>query len=257
MKRWLLRLGMVLACVSGALPGVAADEPAVATAGREAAALAGSWPVMDRAGVLADGRLEEIRTELEAARAREGLDVLVVTLKEAPGEGVEEWARQLAVQHCHPLFHCVVVYVAGDPGTLRILPGGKLLRLFVAESIRETVSHAERRAGCELTASGKVRAAATEAVDLLRVWAGDGRFWTLPPVPRRTAWLEGLASGWASPALTVVAGGLLLLGAALLLARMAKRRNRSHSMRRFAAPPIQPRLGAPYAGGNDVIGGLG
>jgi uncharacterized membrane protein YgcG len=205
--------------------------------------------LLDQPGILSAARLAEITAELEKARTQEGLDVIVVVLKSLDETPPERVAERFSEAWCNPLFHSVVLYVPGDPAGLRIVPGGKLLRLFSPEAVRETVAQAQRRAACELKEEDHVRAAATEAADMLRILASDGTYWTTQRNPqlhqqKRLTWL-GL------PMKTVwlpVAGGLLLaLAVGTWLVVRRSRANRPHL---FPEPAWQVRLGAPYAGGH-------
>jgi uncharacterized membrane protein YgcG len=207
--------------------------------------------VLDQPGILSAARLAEITAELEKARTQEGLDVIVVILKSLDDPPPEQVAQRFAEAWCNPLFHSVVLYVPGDPAGLRIVPGGKLLRLFSPEAVRETVAQAQRRAACELKEEDQVRAAATEAADMLRILASDGAYWTAQrnaPLQQRNrlTWL-GLP---VKTVLLPVAGSLLLALALAVGTWLVVRRSRNNRRREFPEPVWKIRLGAPYAGGN-------
>lgn len=245
------RLVSLLALLWLALPAAA-----LPTATRKPPAAAfefGSRPataVLDQPGILSDARLAEIAAELEKVRNTEGIDVLVVILKTLDGTPPERVAQRFAEAWCNPLFHSVVLHVPGDPGGPRIVPGGKLLRLFSPEAVRETVAQAQRRAACELKEEDQVRAAATEAADMLRILAGDGSYWTT----QRNAPLQQLKRlTWLGlPVRTVLLPAAGLVGLALVAGSWwVVRRSRNNRRRQFPEPAWQVRLGAPYAGGND------
>ena len=205
--------------------------------------------VLDQPAILSAARLAEITEELEKARTQEGLDVIVVILKSLDGTPPEQVAQRFAEAWCNPLFHSVVLYIPGDPAGLRIVPGGKLLRLFSPAAVRETVAQAQRRAACELKEEDHVRAAATEAADMLRILASDGTYWTTQRNPqlhqqKRLTWL-GLP---VKTVLLPVTGSLLL--ALAVGTWLVVRRSRNNRRREFPEPVWKIRLGAPYAGGN-------
>jgi hypothetical protein len=246
MIRHLLALLSILCLALPTVARPAAPDPVPATSFSFGSRPATS--VFDQPGTLPAARVDEISAELGKIRAEEGLDVIVVILKTLDGAPPKQLAQRFAEAWCNPLFHSVVLYVPGDQRGPWIVPGGKLLRLFAPEAVKETVAQAQRRASCEVKEDDKVRAAATEASDMLRIWAGDGAYWTL----QHNAELQRRQMGW----LGRHTRQLLLPAAVLLLALaggvwLAVRRFKRNRRRHFPEPDWKIRLGAPYAGGND------
>lgn len=208
--------------------------------------------IFDPSAALPTAHVAEVAAKLEPARAKEGLDVVVVVLKSFDGAEPIQLAQRFAEAWSNPLFHSVVIFAPGENGGPWIVPGGKLLRLFSPEAVRDSVAQAQRRSACELTDADKIRAATSEAVEMLRIWAGDGAYWT----PQRNAELQhrqpaspldALAGTFQQPSATawVVLVVSLLLAAGFLTIRRFARRHR-----RFPEPSWQTRFGAPYSGGN-------
>jgi len=208
-------------------------------------------PIFDPTGVLPPATLTEIARELDAIRTNDGIDVMVVVVKDLKGAPPEHVARSFGEAWCSPLFHCVVLHVPGGQGGPWIVPGGRLLRRFSAEAVRLQIAAACRRAALEPKEDQKVRAAATEASDMLRIWVGDGTYWAIKYNTR----LEELRDDsqrherlqrFVVP--TAVGGLIILLGMIYLAVRWFG----SRRARLFPDPHWERRLGAPYAGGNDA-----
>ena len=208
-------------------------------------------PIFDPNGILPPATLAEIARELDAIRTNDGIDVMVVVLKDLRGAPPEHVARSFGEAWCSPLLHCVVLHVPGGQGGPWIVPGGKLLRRFPAEAVRLQIAAACRRAALEPREDQKVRAAATEASDMLRIWVGDGTYWAIKYNSR----LEELRDDsqrherfrkFLVP--TAVGGFVILLGMLYLAVRWFGTRR----PRLFPDPHWERRLGAPYAGGNDA-----
>lgn len=210
-----------------------------------------SQPIFDPNGILPPATLTEVARELDAIRTNDGIDVMVVVVKDLRGAPPEHVARSFGEAWCSPLFHCVVLHVPGGQGGPWIVPGGKLLRRFSAEAVRLQIAAACRRAALEPKEDQKVRAAATEASDMLRIWVGDGTYWAIKYNSR----LEELRDDsqrherfrkFLVP--TAVGGFVILLGMLYLSVRWLGARR----ARWFPDPHWERRLGAPYAGGNDA-----
>ncbi|MCF7733865.1 MAG: hypothetical protein K9N23_19415, partial [Akkermansiaceae bacterium] len=120
-----------------------------------------SKPVFDLTGTLPTATLTEISGELDSIHLNDGIDLIVVVLKDLGGAPPEHVAGRFGKAWCSPLFHCVVLHVPGDPNGPWIVPGGKLLRRFSAASVRAQVAAACHRASLEPKEAEKVRAATT------------------------------------------------------------------------------------------------
>ncbi len=211
--------------------------------------------VFDPEGFLDAKVIKEISTPL-AMRKREGIDVIVVLLKDLQGAPPDHVAAEFAAAWCDTPLHCVVLHVPGRPDSPWIVPQGKLLSALNPELIRRAVGDAQRRTAAETTDAGKVRAAATEAADMLRYWHATALNTSDLLVSHSEKMrMEAEARHFrlklilflAAASLAPIAGGLSLL---MFLIR---RRKPAY----FPEPILSPRLGAPRSGGNNAVANLG
>lgn len=206
--------------------------------------------VFDPAGVLKPQTATAVGKELDSIRANDGVDVLVVILKDLKGAPPEHVAKRFADAWCSPLFHCVVLHSPGEPASPWIIPGGKLVKRFAAEPVKRQIADACRRAALEPNDDRKVTAAATEASEMLRIWLGDNAYWAyqyqqaLQEAHQNMA-LQDRNRKLLLPAAAI--GSVLLLACAAVAHQWYRRRRPLE----FPQPRCQRRLGAPYAGGND------
>lgn len=246
----------MLVLAPGPVGAAPTDRPKVPPAAESASAtfefgVRPAQPVFDLTNTLPPATAAEITRELDAVRKSEGIDVIVVVVKSLDGAPPEHVAKRFADAWCSPLFHCVVLHVPGDKKGPWIVPGGKLLRRFSPDAVSRQVAAACHRAALEPQTDQKVRAAATEASDMLRIWVGDGSFWALQQQAKLVELREDFNNHERLKKLLVpaIAVGLVILLGATFLAYLWLERNRA---RRFPEPGWQRRLGAPYAGGNDA-----
>jgi hypothetical protein len=207
-------------------------------------------PVFDPGNVLKPATVGAIGKELDSIRTIEGVDVLVVVIKDLKGAPPEHMARRFAEAWCAPLFHCVVLHSPGDPAGPWIIPGGKLLKRFAAEPVKHQIADACRRAALEPNDDRKVSAAATEASEMLRIWLGDNAYWAYQyqqsmQVAQHDMIRKDKIRRILLPGAAVC--GVFLLGFAALVHQWYRLRRPLE----FPQPRWQRRLGAPYAGGND------
>ena len=205
--------------------------------------------VFDPTGVLTQKEQERISEPLKEILKNEGIDIIVVILPEigdAPPEHVvkgfaEKWATTTA--------NSVVLHVPGREGSPWIFPGVLMMDAIKADSIRETISEAEKRAAAEPTDFGKVRAASIEAADAIRYWLGGALLRTEDVIQKR------LEMQLARERRNVLLKISALLGAAALISLVLGAFFITMSVRRRSArhfPTLRKiaRLGAPHAGGN-------
>jgi hypothetical protein len=212
--------------------------------------------VFDPGGVLRPEVVKEISDPLTVIHQNEGIDVLVVVLadlNEAPAEHV---ARLFSKAWARSEIHCVVLHVPGRPESPWIIPAGKVTEVVPPAQIDKAVAEAWLRATREPDDAGKIRAAATEGADMLRYWSHHvinhremlrTERLKLSVQQENEARLRkvGIALGLA--ATIPLAGGIWLI----------VRFFRKRAPRHFAQKPWQPRLGAPYAGGNQAVVKIG
>jgi hypothetical protein len=212
--------------------------------------------VFDPSALLLPERVKEISDQLEAVYQKERIDVIVVVLSDVGNAPPEHVARLFAREWCSTSIHCVVLHVPGREDGPWIVPDGGLIERLNPEQVRLAVENGQRRAAAESKDVDKVKAAATEAVDLLRFWmanttqlSGGFRLEEVKKVSSRTGNLRIWTMGFVFVFLTV--GCLVAAGVMWILASW------KHRPRYFGLPKVRPRLGAPYAGGNHAVVDLG
>lgn len=212
--------------------------------------------VFDPSGFLNPELVKEISDPLTTIYKNEGIDVLVVVLtdlKDAPPEHV---AKRFAQAWCTSPIHCVVVHVPGRRDSPWIVPAGKLLDAVEPEKIRQAIEAGQSRAAREPKEPEKVRAAATEAADMLRYWTNSVANRTITIQTERTkmrARMEHEARLWRMGLLLAAASVIpLVVGISFLIVFLRRRGPRFFPNRAF-----QFRLGAPHAGGNHAVTKIG
>lgn len=213
-------------------------------------------PVFDPSGFLKPETLREISGQLSSYSQKEGIDVLVVILPDIGGAPPEHVAGRFAEAWCKPTIRCVVLHVPGREDSPWIIPSGRLIEHINPEQIRQAVDNAQRRAASEPKGPDKVKAAATEATDLLRYWMANAINRTEMLLTEKTKIRmehETKARQWKIAVMVGVASIIpLLVGISFLMVFL---RNRGPGY--FPNQTWQLRLGAPHAGGNRAVADLG
>lgn len=211
--------------------------------------------VFDPSGFLKPQRLKEISDPLAVIFKDEGVDVIVVILRELGGESPELVAQRFARAWSPSSIHCIVLHVPGSKDSPWIFPSGEGVRLLDPDRVRQAIKHAQRRASLQKDESENVRTAALEATDMLREWkaAAAPLAQSLTPSAQTHRRLETKWAQWRTAALLAAASIIpFVIGYGL---QFVYRRNREPV--RFSSPPMQARLGAPYAGGDHLVVPLG
>ncbi len=212
--------------------------------------------VFDPSGVLRPEVVKEISDPLTAIYQKEGIDVLVIVLadlEEAPAEHV---ARLFSRAWSKSEIHCVVLHVPGHFESPWIIPAGKVTEVISPDQIDKLVAEAWLRATREPDDSGKIRAAANEAADMLRHWTDYVINHNELVRTERLKLLikqEKEARMWRVGILMGLIGIVPLAGFIWLIVRFFRKR----APRCFPHRSWQPRLGAPYAGGNRAVVKIG
>lgn len=212
--------------------------------------------VFDPGGLLEPEAVKEISDPLATLFQQEGIDVIVVVLGDLGKAPPDHVARQFAGAWCKSAFHCVVLHVPGREGSPWLVPSGKLTEMINREQIDHALEGARRRASSEPKDSDKVRAAATEAADLLRYWTANAinhSEMIQAETTRMRLELETKSRQSKIVLLAVAAAILPLVGGLWLLVTFLRNRGPAY----FPQPLHQPRLGAPHAGGNHAVVDLG
>lgn len=244
-------IALLLLALLPAAADPATDAPAFEHGNRPASG------IFDPSGFLTPEVSGQIARPLAGYRANESIDVVVVILETIGDAPPEHVARQFADAWCDGLLNCLVLHVPRHPDGPWIVPGGRIVRdTLDPKNVAISVAAAERRASLEPTEAGKVRAAAIEAADLLRIWMGfslmrsdfirEQQIKYREVMEKRDRWRKLLVPALLTSLVAVSLLAYFLIG--------AKTRLRS---RKFPQPVINRRLGAPHAGGNDACIDLG
>jgi hypothetical protein len=247
MKPWLALMGASLVLVSAS----AAEAPTWIEPGTRPPV-----PVFDPTAVLAPAMVKRIAEPLVQVRERDYIDVLAVVLPEIGEAPPEHVARQFAGAWCDEGAHCVVLHVPGRKESPWIVPGGRILQVMNRDFMEPRLLAAMARARRESEDGGKVRAATTEAGDLMRLWTGAAIYQSEVTRTERTRRLIEAEESQLRRKLRLLVLGtsfvLCALGGVTILLSVRIRRGR-----RFPDLQWQPRLGAPHAGGNRALATLG
>jgi hypothetical protein len=200
--------------------------------------------------------VKAISDPLATIQKNEGIDVLVIILSELENAPPEHVARRFAKAWCSSPIHCVVLHVPGRKDSPWIVPAGKLVEVLEPEQVRQAVEDGQRRAALETKEPDKVRAAATEAADMLRYWTNNVINRSEMIQTERTKMrvqLENKARLWRLAVLLAVASLIPITVGISLLIYCYRRRG----PRYFPNRAWQLRLGAPHAGGNHAVVTIG
>ncbi|MFT4175852.1 MAG: TPM domain-containing protein [Luteolibacter sp.] len=208
-------------------------------------------PLFDPENFLTPDQASKIIKPLQEVMKNDNIDVIAVvlpTLGDAPPKYV---AERFGEAWGDATVHAVVLFSPGRQDGPWIVPGGKFLRAIKPAEVEKKIAVAQRRAASEPYASHKILAACTEASDLLRYWTGGmlsygenfqfQRSVLIQEQQRKKFLLKAIGLGTACS----------VIPAALFIWWIVRRRRAAQPLH-FPIPPITPRLGAPYAGGNHV-----
>jgi len=212
--------------------------------------------VFDPGGLLDPKVVKEISDPLATIQKNEGIDILVIVLPDLANAPPEHVARRFAKAWCPTPIHCVVLHVPGRRDSPWIVPAGKLIEVLEPDQVRQAVEDGQRRAALETKEPDKVRAAATEAADMLRYWTNNvinrGEMMRTERTKMRVQ-LETKARLWRFAALLTAASAIpIIAGVSLLIFWFSRR-----GPRYFPNRAWQLRLGAPHAGGNHAVATIG
>jgi hypothetical protein len=213
-------------------------------------------PVFDPAGLFPPEVTKELSENLTQIHQKEGIDVMIIVdsnFDKAPPEII---AQRFASAWSDSIAHCVILHVPGREGAPWIFPGGALFKMMNPAAVKKAVEDAKRRAAAEPIEVNQVRVAATEAADLLRFWLGSAIERSEKARAEQNRLLElHNARERKKKFLIIGAAGIavsLALGISYLFYIYRKQKPQFFPNRSW-----QPRLGAPYAGGNYIIAKIG
>lgn len=212
--------------------------------------------VFDPAGILDPAVAKSISDSLVKIYQQEEIDVIVIVLKEIGQAPPEHVAGRFAAAWCSSPIHCMVLHVPGREGSPWIIPAGRLIGHINPEAVKAAVANAHRRVIAESNDTNKVKASATEASDMLRIWMGSAITQTADiqiEAAKMRLELEIQSRRWKLGAMIAAAAFIPLITGIVLIVSFIKHRR----PRYFSINTWQRRLGAPYAGGNQTLVDLG
>jgi hypothetical protein len=208
--------------------------------------------IFDPAGTLTLSQQAKLAEPLANVLESEGIDVLVVILPDigdAPPEHVAEgFAKKWAISQVN----AVVLHVPGKAGSPWIFPGKVMGDALKAETLKEAIVAAEKRASAEPTDFGIVRAASTEASDALRFWMGGLKIRSEELITRSMEARLRQENRRRLLKLAAILGAACLIPIAIGIVVLFPR-IRDSRPKYFPSVRITPRLGAPYSGGNNAV----
>lgn len=208
--------------------------------------------IFDPTGILTPKEQAELAEPLAKVRASEGIDVLVVILPQIHEVQPEHVAAGFAQKWATNKVNAVVLHVPGLDGSPWIFPGHVMNSILKLDALRESMASAEKRSAAEPTDFGKVRAASTEASDALRFWMGGAVIRSEEQINQRLAVQLAYESRQRLIKLAAVMGAAalipLVVGVVIIIVQI-----RNSRPKLFPTTRIQPRLGAPYSGGNNAV----
>jgi hypothetical protein len=243
----ILKLIVVILLVTSAVPGGAAEFEYGARP---------KLQVFDPSGFLKPEMVREISGPLETYYQKEGIDVLVIILPDIGSAPPEHVVGRFADAWCGPAIRCVVLHVPGRGDGPWIVPSGRLIEHIAPEQISQAVGNARRRVASEPKGPDKVKAAATEAADMLRYWMAQAISHSetrLTEIARIRGEQQTKARQWKIAVIAGVASIIPLCAGISVLMIFLRNRGPGH----FPNQTWRLRLGAPYAGGNRAVADLG
>jgi hypothetical protein len=211
--------------------------------------------VFDPYQILDPAQVKEISNPLVRNLKVEGVDVIVVVLKDTGNAPPEHIAKQFADAWCDSDIHCIVLHVPGRMDSPWIVPAGRLIDHLNTDKVLGDVADRERRARAETDDLHKVEAAAEEAADMLRIWMGNAIIRS-ETIQREAARIRRAQDAFASKRQIALFAGIAslvaMLGGVALMIRLFRARGPGY----FPNNGWQPRLGAPHAGGNNAVSDL-
>lgn len=199
---------------------------------------------------------KQLSARLSDYRKKEGIDVIVVVLKDIGEAPPEHVASSFAQAWCTSPLHCIVLHVPGRKDSPWVVPAGRVIQDLPPQEVAKAADDARRHAMLEPKEQDKVRTAADEAATMLSYWMAHAINHSENIQTQGTRWREDQqkkSRQWKIIAM-ISGASVVLLGAVLSLVSVLKRKRGPN---RFPNQFTQPRLGAPHAGGNHAVADLG
>ena len=205
--------------------------------------------VFDPRGILSVEETKEISEPLLKIRENERIDIFVVIVPEIGDAPPMHVAEGYAEKWKKEQINAVILHVPGAEESPWIFPGKLMSSALKPEVKKKSIEDAEARARAESTDFAKVKAASTEAADIMRFWTGIAHIRSEEAITRR---LNAKLAFERRERLLKLA---LMLGAAALIPLIVGAvfffvRLRGSGSKTFPSIRVVRRLGAPFTGGN-------
>jgi hypothetical protein len=212
--------------------------------------------VFDPDGLIGTQLAKEISTGLADVLKNESIDIMVILLKDLGSAPTEFVAKRFEKAWAKSPFNCVVIFVPGPGSNPILFPSKQVSEYHNPDEIVAVIAETHKRIAAQVGDQDKVKAAAIEAVDMLRYWINtviitsntlrheqEILTYFKDRREKRIRYLVLLCIATFIPSVSAV----WILVAYLRRLRPAL----------FPKHSLQTRLGAPYAGGNAAIVRLG
>ncbi len=209
--------------------------------------------VFDPSGILGQKQRNDVADPLGVILETQNIDVMVVILPEIGSAPPKHVAKGFRDEWAVSPVNAVVLHVPGNPQSPWIFPGDIIYRVVKASQLEEWIDAGEKRASSESDDFGKIRAASVEATDIMRYSSGGALLQSEILISER--FKQQIAHDKKERLMKMafflsLAGAVpIVIGLGYLVANFGKSRPRNFPIVRKI-----PRLGAPYAGGNNAAG---
>ncbi len=212
--------------------------------------------VFDPDGQIGTKLAKDISDGLAEVLKNESIDIMVIILKDLGNAPPEFVANRFEKEWSKSPFNCVVLYVPGASNNPLLFPSKKVSEYHDPDEIIDVISDTEKKIAEKNGTDEKVKTAAVEAVDMLRYWINT------VIITSNTLHQQQEVLTYFKKRREQRIRYLVLLGVATLIPSISaiwilvaylKRLRPAY----FPKHSWQTRLGAPHAGGNNVVVKLG
>lgn len=212
--------------------------------------------VFDPDSLINNTLAKDISVGLAEVFKNETIDIMVIILKDLGNAPPEFVAKRFEKEWSKSPFNCVVLYVPGPSSNPLLFPSKKVSEYHDPDKIVDVIADTEKKIAGKSGDDEKIKTAAVEAVDMLRYWINT------VIITSNTLHQQQEALNYFKKRreqriryliLLVIATLIPSISAIWILVAYLKRLRPAY----FPKHSWQTRLGAPHAGGNNVVVKLG